>query len=84
MCCMAGYVVIKQTYKNIFQWKSFILATLLGPHCASPRYTWDLNYVITVPPDVLAPGGARPSAGTDLAEKLDMLSIKFHWLPIIL
>ena len=29
-------------------------------------YIWDMNLVITVPADVLAPNGARPSAGTVL------------------
>ena len=32
-------------------------------------YTRDLNLVITVPVDVLAPKGARPSAGTVHTEK---------------
>ena len=43
----------------------------------------DLNFVITVPVDVLAPNGARPSAGTVLITKSDMSSSRFLWLLII-
>ena len=41
---------------------------------SSPTHLWDSNYVITVPADALAPSGARTSAGTVLAMKLDMYS----------
>ena len=40
-------------------------------------YIQDPNSVITVPADVLAPNGARTSAGTVLTIKLDTLSLKF-------
>ena len=34
---------------------------------------WDRNLVITVPADVLAPNGARPSAGTVMTTQTDMV-----------
>ena len=48
-----------------------------------PLHIRGLNLVITVPADDLAPIGARPSAGTVLTKKLDMLSFKLRCLPII-
>ena len=50
----------------------------------SPIYIRDLNLIITVSADVLAPNGARPSADTVLTEKWDTLSFKFRWLSMIL
>ena len=42
-------------------------------------YTTDLNLVITVPADVLAPNGARPSAGTYILD-LNLLSLCLQML----
>ena len=43
-------------------------------------YVSNLNLAITIPADLLAPIGARPSAGTVLAEKLGMFSFTdFQW-----
>ena len=39
-------------------------------------YLYDLKLVIIVPADGLAPGGARPSAGTVLNYFLEPLGIK--------
>ena len=44
----------------------------INPWGACPMYIQDMNVVITVPADGLAPNGARPSAGTMLTTKLDM------------
>ena len=42
-------------------------------HCVSVLYTCtNLNLVITVPADGLAPNGASPSAGTVITAKLDI------------
>ena len=38
----------------------------INPSIAGPVYMWEMNLVIIVPPDVLAPNGASPSAGTML------------------
>ena len=49
----------------------------------TPVYTWDPNLVITVPADTLAPGNARPWAGTVIMTfKLELSSSKFLWLLI--
>ena len=40
-------------------------------------------FVTTAPADVLAPNGARPSAGTMLTIKLDMSSFKLFWWSIV-
>ena len=40
-------------------------------------YKRDTKIVITVSAEVLAPNGARPSAGTVLDEELNMLTSKF-------
>ena len=48
-----------------------------NPLIAATVYIQHLNLVITVPADVLAPNGARPSAGTVLTENLDMFSFNF-------
>ena len=53
---------------------------------AGPVYKRDPYLVITVHADVLAPNGARPSAGTVMTTKSDMFSSKFlwqSWFPII-
>ena len=34
----------------------------------------DMNLVITVPADILVPNAARPSVGTPLTTKLDMIT----------
>ena len=57
--------------------------------CLSCVYISDLNLVITVPADGLAPKGARPSAGTVMTSKLNTFlpsfcsyqwyGIKFNW-----
>ena len=44
-----------------------------NPSRAGPLYTRGPNFIITEPADALAPNGARPSAGTVLTDKLDML-----------
>ena len=43
-----------------------------------PVHTWGLDLVITVPADGLAPYGARPSAGTFMTTKLDMIRHKVY------
>ena len=40
---------------------------------AGPISIWDINFVITVPADDLAPNGARPSAGTVMITSLDKI-----------
>ena len=47
--------------------------------CHPGSHYWGAEQYITVPADVQA-----PSAGTALNEKLDMLSLKFHWFSMIL
>ena len=47
-------------------------------------YMQELNSVIIVPADVLAPNGARSSASTVLTKHLDMSSSKFFRLSVIL
>ena len=47
-------------------------------------YMQELNSVIIVPADVLAPNGARPSASMVLTKHLDMCSSKFFKLSVIL
>ena len=55
-------------------WQSFAMANqyvsmhAINPLNAGPVYIQDKNLVITVPADVLAPDGARPSAGTVLSK----------------
>ena len=56
---------------------------LINPLRASHVYIWELNFVTTVPADVSAPNGARPSAGTMLNEELDKFTSKFIWLSMI-
>ena len=51
---------------------------------AIPIYKYDLNVIITVPADALAPFSARPSAATVGTEKSDTPSVKFLWLSAIL
>ena len=55
----------------------------VNPFSSGPIYIQDPNFVITVPADVLAPNGARPSPGTVLTENLDMFSFKFRCLLMI-
>ena len=45
---------------------------LINVHLLSCRSAHSQDLVITVPADVLAPNGARPSAGTLMTMKLDM------------
>ena len=47
------------------------------PSSAGPVYIKDLNLLITVPADGLAPIGARPSAGTVLIENSALFSVEF-------
>ena len=47
------------------------------------KWNIPLDLAITVSADVLAPNSARPSASTELTEKLDMFSFRFLWLPMI-
>ena len=49
----------------------------------SPVYTWDPHPIITVPADVLATHGARPSAGTMITAQLNIFSTKFLWIEVI-
>ena len=42
-----------------------------------------LNLIITLAADVLAPNGAKPSAGIMLTGNLDMFSFEFRWFPMI-
>ena len=42
-------------------------------------YVQELNMAIIVPTDALAPYNARPSAGTMLTLKLEIVFLKFLW-----
>ena len=50
---------------------------------ASPVYMQDLNLIITVAADGLAPLGARPSAATVLTEKFNMRCVAVNDLILI-
>ena len=54
-----------------------------NPSSAGLIYIWETNFVTTVPADGLAPNGARLSAGIVLMIKLDILSSKFLWIPVV-
>ena len=49
-----------------YQW--YFEMMIINPSSAGPVYMQDLNVIITVPADVLAPDGARPSAGTVMTD----------------
>ena len=53
------------------QWKTMgsliLIVEKVNLFSAGSSYIWDLDFVITVSADGLAPNGARPSAGTVLA-----------------
>ena len=51
---------------------------------AGPVYIRDPHPIIAVPADVLAPNGARPSAGTVMTGQLNIFLMKFLWLEVFL
>ena len=56
--------------------------TKTNPASAGPVCILELNSVIIMPADGLAPNGARPLAGTMLTEKENMFSSKFLLWPM--
>ena len=55
----------------------------INPSSAGPVHIQDPHLVITVPADVLAPHGARTSAGTVIMAHLHIFLMKFLWLEVM-